>query len=217
MQTQQKKVQEFLDGLKVGDKVVTTGGIYGPITRSATSPCSSRLPTRSAIEVAASGHRRLSGAGAGRAGPGTRLTQARHDEPALEDSYHDRRRRRRLLRGRRLSDPRARYGAAGARLADDKQLKLGLDLKGGVHLVLRVQTDDALRIETETAREQLREELRDGGRDVGVTVNARRRRRTFRSKACRRTGREFRAARPTEIEHELRPRVRRRRHLHASR
>lgn len=25
-----------------------------------------------------------------------------------------------------------------------KQLKLGLDLKGGVHLVLRVQTDDAL-------------------------------------------------------------------------
>ena len=27
-----------------------------------------------------------------------------------------------------------------------KQLKLGLDLKGGVHLVLRVQTDDALRI-----------------------------------------------------------------------
>ena len=31
----------------------------------------------------------------------------------------------------------------------DKQLKLGLDLKGGVHLVLRVQTDDALRLETE--------------------------------------------------------------------
>ena len=29
-----------------------------------------------------------------------------------------------------------------------KQLKLGLDLKGGVHLVLRVQTDDALRIQT---------------------------------------------------------------------
>ena len=29
----------------------------------------------------------------------------------------------------------------------EKQLKLGLDLKGGVHLVLRVQTDDALRVE----------------------------------------------------------------------
>jgi preprotein translocase subunit SecD len=41
----------------------------------------------------------------------------------------------------------------------DKQLKLGLDLKGGVHLVLRVQTDDALRIESETEAERLRAEL----------------------------------------------------------
>jgi preprotein translocase subunit SecD len=41
----------------------------------------------------------------------------------------------------------------------EKQLKLGLDLKGGVHLVLRVQTDDALRLETETEMERLRAEL----------------------------------------------------------
>src|ERR1043165_8725036 len=41
----------------------------------------------------------------------------------------------------------------------DKQLKLGLDLKGGVHLVLRVQTDDALKVETQTEMERLREEL----------------------------------------------------------
>ena len=41
-----------------------------------------------------------------------------------------------------------------------KQLKLGLDLKGGVHLVLRVQTDDALQITTTTTSEQLREELK---------------------------------------------------------
>ena len=41
-----------------------------------------------------------------------------------------------------------------------KQLKLGLDLKGGVHLVLRVQTDDALRLETNQAAERLREALR---------------------------------------------------------
>jgi len=45
----------------------------------------------------------------------------------------------------------------------DKQLKLGLDLKGGVHLVLRVNTDDALRIETETEMERLREELTKRG------------------------------------------------------
>jgi preprotein translocase subunit SecD len=41
----------------------------------------------------------------------------------------------------------------------EKQLKLGLDLKGGVHLVLRVQTDDALKSETTTEMERLREEL----------------------------------------------------------
>jgi preprotein translocase subunit SecD len=41
----------------------------------------------------------------------------------------------------------------------EKQLKLGLDLKGGVHLVLRVQTDDALRLESDTEMERLREEL----------------------------------------------------------
>ncbi len=39
-------------------------------------------------------------------------------------------------------------------------LKLGLDLKGGVHLVLRVNTDDALRLTTTAASEQLRESLR---------------------------------------------------------
>src|ERR1044072_782108 len=37
-----------------------------------------------------------------------------------------------------------------------KQLKLGLDLKGGVHLVLRVQTDDAIRAETAAAAERPR-------------------------------------------------------------
>ena len=47
-----------------------------------------------------------------------------------------------------------------------KQLKLGLDLKGGVHLVLRVQTDDALRIHTTTTSEQLREALKTAGINV---------------------------------------------------
>ena len=47
-----------------------------------------------------------------------------------------------------------------------KQLKLGLDLKGGVHLVLRVQTDEALKIHTTTTSEQLRDALRT----AGVTV-----------------------------------------------
>ena len=40
-----------------------------------------------------------------------------------------------------------------------ERIRLGLDLAGGVHMVLRVQTDDALRVETETAAEQLGEQL----------------------------------------------------------
>jgi len=57
----------------------------------------------------------------------------------------------------------ARYGIRSPSWLVDKQLKLGLDLKGGVHLVLRVQTDDALRIETEQEMERLREELTKRG------------------------------------------------------
>ena len=41
----------------------------------------------------------------------------------------------------------------------DKKINLGLDLKGGVHLVLRVHTDDALRSETELTSERLRDSL----------------------------------------------------------
>ncbi len=38
-----------------------------------------------------------------------------------------------------------------------QKVKLGLDLKGGVHLVLKVQTDDAVKLETEVTAERLRE------------------------------------------------------------
>jgi preprotein translocase subunit SecD len=40
-----------------------------------------------------------------------------------------------------------------------QKVKLGLDLQGGVYLVLRVKTDDALRVETETTVERLRDAL----------------------------------------------------------
>jgi preprotein translocase subunit YajC len=33
MKKKQKKVQEFLNALKVGDRVITSGGIYGSITK----------------------------------------------------------------------------------------------------------------------------------------------------------------------------------------
>ena len=45
----------------------------------------------------------------------------------------------------------------------DKKIRLGLDLKGGVHLVLRVNTDDALRLETLTTAERVREDAEKAG------------------------------------------------------
>jgi preprotein translocase subunit SecD len=64
-------------------------------------------------------------------------------------------------------------GVAGAAtwafVPPSTKVRLGLDLKGGVHLVLRVQTDDALRVETEAAMEALREELGRSGVTIGAT------------------------------------------------
>src|SRR5882672_8771699 len=60
-----------------------------------------------------------------------------------------------------------RYGIKSPSWLIDKQLKLGLDLRGGVHLVLRVQTDDALRMVTLQDMERFREELKT--RNIPVT------------------------------------------------
>jgi preprotein translocase subunit SecD len=46
-------------------------------------------------------------------------------------------------------------------------LKLGLDLRGGIHLVMQVKTDDALRVEAQDALEHLRDEA--GKRGVALT------------------------------------------------
>jgi preprotein translocase subunit SecD len=55
----------------------------------------------------------------------------------------------------------------------DEKVNLGLDLRGGVHLVLRVNTDDALRVETETTTERLRETLINNGVLIGgIQVNS---------------------------------------------
>ena len=53
-----------------------------------------------------------------------------------------------------------------------QKIKLGLDLKGGVQLVMQVQTDDALRIETETTADRLREQLKTSNIPTAtVTIN----------------------------------------------
>src|SRR5712672_3236065 len=53
----------------------------------------------------------------------------------------------------------ARYKLPAPGWLKAKQLKLGLDLQGGVHLVLQVETDDALKLESEREMERMREEL----------------------------------------------------------
>ncbi len=61
----------------------------------------------------------------------------------------------------------ARFGITGPAWLTSRALKLGLDLKGGVHLVLRVQTDKALLAETESDLERLRQVLTD--RSIAVS------------------------------------------------
>src|SRR6187200_1242397 len=48
----QKKVQEFQASLKVGDRVITTGGIYGQVTRVTDASVQLRVADKIRIEVA---------------------------------------------------------------------------------------------------------------------------------------------------------------------
>jgi preprotein translocase subunit YajC len=52
MQRRQKKVQEFQSALKVGDKIVTTGGIYGQITRVNDKSVQLQVADKVRIEIA---------------------------------------------------------------------------------------------------------------------------------------------------------------------
>jgi len=66
-----------------------------------------------------------------------------------------------------------RYGWPAPGWLQAKALKLGLDLKGGVQLDLRVNTDDAMRATTVATSEQLRESLTTSGiTPGGVNVTA---------------------------------------------
>jgi preprotein translocase subunit SecD len=53
-----------------------------------------------------------------------------------------------------------------------ESLNLGLDLQGGMHLVLQVQTADALRSETDKDMERLRQEAADEGLTTIITTRA---------------------------------------------
>ena len=52
MKKKQQKVQQFLDSLKVGDKIITTGGIYGQVTRLGDQSVQVQVAEKIRIEVA---------------------------------------------------------------------------------------------------------------------------------------------------------------------
>lgn len=52
MKRKQQKVQQFLSSLKVGDRIVTTGGIHGQITRVGDETVQLQVADRVRIEVA---------------------------------------------------------------------------------------------------------------------------------------------------------------------
>src|SRR5262245_56698499 len=52
MRKRQKKVQEFQSNLKVGDRVITTSGIYGQITRMSDASVQLQIADKVRIEVA---------------------------------------------------------------------------------------------------------------------------------------------------------------------
>jgi len=52
MKRRQKKVQEFQAALKVGDKIVTTSGIYGQITKLSDKSVQVQIADKVRIEIA---------------------------------------------------------------------------------------------------------------------------------------------------------------------
>src|SRR3990172_1239596 len=54
MRKRQKKVQDFQAGLKVGDRVITTGGIYGQVTRVTDATVQLQIADKVRIDVARS-------------------------------------------------------------------------------------------------------------------------------------------------------------------
>jgi len=52
MKRKQQKVQEFLDHLKVGDRVITTGGIYGQVMKLGGDSIQLQIAEKLRIEVA---------------------------------------------------------------------------------------------------------------------------------------------------------------------
>ena len=54
MRRRQKKVEDFLKNLKIGDKVITSGGLYGSITRLGDQSLQLQVAEKLRVEIARS-------------------------------------------------------------------------------------------------------------------------------------------------------------------
>ena len=54
MRRKQQKVEEFLNALKVGDRVITSGGIYGQVTKLGDQSVQLKIAEKLRVEVAKS-------------------------------------------------------------------------------------------------------------------------------------------------------------------
>jgi preprotein translocase subunit YajC len=52
MKRKQQKVQEFIDNLKVGDRVITTGGLHGQVTRLGGDTIQLQIADKVRVEIA---------------------------------------------------------------------------------------------------------------------------------------------------------------------
>ena len=149
MRRRQKKVAEFQAALKAGDRVVTTGGIYGQITKVNDATVQLQVAPNVRHRGREGDRGRAAGAAAGR-------PRLQHHVTVMNSN----------LTWKVITVAAVVALSVWSFYPPEKKVRLGLDLKGGVHLVMRVQTDDALKVETETSAERLREEL--AGRNMAV-------------------------------------------------
>jgi preprotein translocase subunit YajC len=122
MKSRQKKVADFWLRSKSATRSSPHGGLFGSIAKLGDDAVQLQIAPNVRVDISTGRDRRLPGSGA-------RCRNAEYinhgEESALETPHHR----------------RCRCAGGVFVLPARQESRLGLDLKGGVHLVLRVQTD----------------------------------------------------------------------------
>ena len=135
-QRRQKKVAEMLRSLKTGDKVITNGGIYGTMVGLDDDSVQLRIAEQVKIKVS-----RTAIAGL-QAEPEGDLTSQHEFRAQVEVHFY--RHHHFGVHFRRCRHAGISHVGPTVKQNLADRIKLGLDLKGGSHLVLQVQVDEAI-------------------------------------------------------------------------